>query len=934
MSKYIVDEYQLISLADAIREKSGSSDPLTFSGMVSAVSELGGGDDYLASACNKTITELNNSEILKVPTYMFFQCYSLSKVNLPNCTQIDTNAFNQCSNLEEISLPNCSSIATSAFQTCSKLSSVYLPNCTYLGSYVFYGCSSMYSAYLPNLNQFENTTFNSSTSYSLYNYTVSEYCFTSWGYGQNISDNFTFSMYLALFNSKVMIVSNYSTYTINPSSNPWYNSTTGILTFPESVGYVVGSTFSTQNTPISSWYQSITGISGPGITTIGHRQFVNLQYLSYINCPNLVTMGFSTSHKVNITTCIIGNLIYCGPNALRFVTNYSSIPSDLNRCICFGDSAFYNKSSLNISINLELCSYIGQYAFWNCSSLNFYGILENCSSIGSGAFIGCSYLSSIIAPKVTNLQSSAFRDCTNLSIASIPNTVYVRENTFYNCYSLKEVYLSECLYMHSNVFAYCSEVESIYAPKCSSVMNLTFGYCSKLSDLTLDWDKLQIYGTPFEGCSELISLHADDNMKYISVNGNSKYILFSNNSSAYTLKESPCYLFGRTNPFQGAWAYYLSVPNLKYVPSSAFNGWRSLYSFYAENCSIINGYAFQSCSNLQTVSFPNCKTIGYSAFYSCSYLKEVEFPKVTATGQCGFMACNRLSKVSMPLCKTVQYRAFFNCQILSDIYLPEVTIIDTECFYYNSFSQISLPKLTQITGYSAFYGCRNLTSFEALSLTSIATANMFDQCSQLQSVNISISYSSNNNNGFYYGNMMFRSNLALTYVSISLTNGYYTTIGSMAFQSCYVLPKFSLNALYSSIRSDTQVYIGSYAFQNCSLLSKVLLSDLRNSIYSYNGNSTYWPYIGSYAFSNCSTLMSIYLFTNLSIDNLPIWNLSSSNAFDFTPITHSEYTGSYGSIYVQSKYLDSYKANVNWSWFSDRFVGLTDEEVEQVTQNW
>jgi hypothetical protein len=48
-----------------------------------------------------------------------------------------------------------------------------------------------------------------------------------------------------------------------------------------------------------------------------------------------------------------------------------------------------------------------------------------------------------------------------------------------------------------------------------------------------------------------------------------------------------------------------------------------------------------------------------------------------------------------------------------------------------------------------------------------------------------------------------------------------------------------------------------------------------------------------------------------------------------TPITNSSYfSGLYGSIFVKQSLLSQWKTASYWSEYTDRFVGLTDEEIE------
>ena len=82
-------------------------------------------------------------------------------------------------------------------------------------------------------------------------------------------------------------------------------------------------------------------------------------------------------------------------------------------------------------------------------------------------------------------------------------------------------------------------------------------------------------------------------------------------------------------------------------------------------------------------------------------------------------------------------------------------------------------------------------------------------------------------------------------------------------------------------------------------------------------------FIESNAFQSCIRLTSLYL-TGSSVVTL-----RNSNAFSSTPIGgYSATAGQFGSIYVPASLLSSYQSSTNWVYFSSRFVGLTEEEME------
>jgi hypothetical protein len=89
---------------------------------------------------------LNLGSITHINTYMFYNCESLTKINInDNITTIDSNAFTNCLNLTSVSISSSSSLENineNAFKGCKKLTELYLPNLTYIGNFAFEGCAN------------------------------------------------------------------------------------------------------------------------------------------------------------------------------------------------------------------------------------------------------------------------------------------------------------------------------------------------------------------------------------------------------------------------------------------------------------------------------------------------------------------------------------------------------------------------------------------------------------------------------------------------------------------------------------------------------------------------------------------------------------------------------------------------------------------------
>jgi hypothetical protein len=127
-----------------------------------------------------------------------------------------------------------------------------------------------------------------------------------------------------------------------------------------------------------------------------------------------------------------------------------------------------------------------------------------------------------------------------------------------------------------------------------------------------------------------------------------------------------------------------------------------------------------------------------------------------------------------------------------------------------------------------------------------------------------------------------------------------TSIAVGAFNKCSVMYDVSFPLCTTIIGITTST---SATFYNCTALTTISFPKL--SLLSTG-----------YIFAGCTSLMRIYLMNSI------VCTLNTTSAFRYTPITDSTYTGTFGSIYVPSSLLASYKAATNWKTISDRIVGI------------
>ncbi len=170
MAEYLVKSGDLTAVAEAIRQKDGTTEPLAFpEGFVTAVANIptGQAEDAMAQFIQGTLTEVVNSDITTMgQTNLFYRCASLVNVELPNAEgNCPEYAFYFTTGLETCKLPKVTRLKNScfmgsgliegdfsavsvlesgAFRSCSRLQRLELPNLQSILSYNnFLNCTSL-----------------------------------------------------------------------------------------------------------------------------------------------------------------------------------------------------------------------------------------------------------------------------------------------------------------------------------------------------------------------------------------------------------------------------------------------------------------------------------------------------------------------------------------------------------------------------------------------------------------------------------------------------------------------------------------------------------------------------------------------------------------------------------------------------------------------
>ena len=186
---------------------------------------------------------------------------------------------------------------------------------------------------------------------------------------------------------------------------------------------------------------------------------------------------------------------------------------------------------------------------------------------------------------------------------------------------------------------------------------------------------------------------------------------------------------------------------------------------------------------------------------------------------------------------------------------------------------VDLPACTTVYRY-AFNNCSSLQTVSLPACTTVDT-QVFNNCSSLQTVSLPACTTV-----YSYA---FQNCSSLINISLPVC----TTVGSYAFQYCYELQTVFLPACTT---------VGVQVFFNCSSLQTVSLPACTT--------------VNGFAFRNCSALSVVYIGT--SIDTVCV--LGNTGAF------HG--CSALTSIYVPTSLVESYKTATNWTYYSDKIVGI------------
>lgn len=407
------------------------------------------------------------------------------------------------------------------------------------------------------------------------------------------------------------------------------------------------------------------------------------------------------------------------------------------------------------------------------------------------------------------------------------------------------------------------------------------------------------------------------------------------------------------------------------VPTTGFNEREVTEGVYDivnlnNSASYVNHYAFQSNLSLMTVNLPNCAVVYEGAFQACKNLTSVNLPMCSSIGSSGFRICYSLSQMNIPMVKTIGQMAFTQCKLLSSLTLC------TDVYWtipFGTRTYVGTPIVNPSSSASIYVRSDTYSLW-------ISSQFWSDYSSKFVSVPVSgpaLSFS----NGLLSGTTKAIASDFTHYLSVSKSDITGVSLPECKYLMESTFEGMSLNSVYLP---ECEV-LGGYTFQSVPISSidlpkckRMIQKDFNMCQDLQNINLPQCDYLGPKTFANCVNLKSIdlplcttvganafdYCFTMsivslpmckyvgpnafhsafaLSSVNLPVCSRIDSNAFGdaielqtlvlgydsiVTIPAIGIFTGNIPSIFVPASLVEAYKADTNWSQYSNSIFPISE----------
>ena len=627
------------------------------------------------------------------------------------------------------------------------------------------------------------------------------------------------------------------------------------------------------NSPVRCAYHYEDGVSVQQCTRgntsqgyTGSASGYNGKYYTSTTSKNYNPTGSSyqdemgqTQSRFTYTLDEDGNATITGCNN---ITSSLVIPGEIDghTVVAIGSQAFYKAANLaSVSIPNSV-TYIGSEAFNDCTKLASVNLPANLETLKRCAFQNCTALTEINIPASLNVASYPFEGCSNLKTIHFEDGITrITNYLFGNCTGLTDIEIPDTVTtIGSYAFSSATNLASVSIPDSVTTINSgAFANCTKLTAVEIPDSVTYIGSEAFKGCTKLASLSLSANLETLKSDA-------FKNCTALTEINIPASLNEASYPFEGC-------SNLKtihfedgitQITNYLFAGCTGLTDIEIPDTVTTIGYqAFYKAANLASVSIPDSvTTINNEAFEYCTKLTSVEIPdSVTYIGSEAFKGCTKLASVKLPAnLKTLKFDVFMNCSSLTEITIPaSITALPSNTFNgCTSLAKVTLPDTLTSIGSEAFEKCDALTTVTIPASVTEIGGYTFSGCNRLVEVSLSDGLKSIGDKAFY-------NCVSLKSITIPRT---VTSLGTGAFSGDKVLAEVTLGTGLTSIPTEcfyqspalTKIripnrvtQIGDRAFANCTKLTEVTLpaatTSISSSAFSYPARMTIYGYEGSYA---------------------------------------------------------------------------------------
>ncbi len=888
-----------ISLSQKTSYPSGISITYYIPKNLTKVTILGGSIGCGAFANISTINSIViDNNVKSFDSYAFYNCSSLSEINIPDMSAIYERTFSGCSNLQNVVIPNSvESIGANAFRDCTKLVSVCIGDenglTKTIGDYAFAGCSNLKTVSMFNLTEIASYAFSNCFRLRIFDLpasleTLGDYAFAGClsiysiklhnnilNAGQRVFDNCsklievynstnTFKIdidsVLGNANPKVIHSSSSEASIIDSSNKDFlfvtlnekkyllaYEGTDANPILPTDIGnYAIRKyAFAYNNT--------LTHLTLPECVVKVEANAIYLcSKLEYLSATNAITFEANFANHSNVD---VFNFVGSLEDWLSY--NFSDV--DCNPMHC-ADEFWLNGDKLTSLVVPDSVTQIGVNAFYNFKNLQTVTMGKNVVSIQNGAFQNCSSLTDVSfeSSKVKTVGESVFENCVALTKFTMPSTLKnIGSRMFAGCSSLSNIEFNSVVEtIGASAFEKCISIKSMAIPSTvKTIGSDALGGCTKLETLSISSLSLEavnpagVFGEVFGN-----TYYAGFNAITQNISEGQSRVYYIPSSLKNIHVESGAIVYGA---FQGCdWFEGITLGSgVTYVNSNAFN-------LTAPCVTIENGVYYAgnwAIGAVEETTEVNLKagTLGVASS---------AFAGITTITS--FNASDSL--------KYINSNAFENCYGLNRVTLNDGLLsIGDSAFKYINITEITLPKSLVEFGQVVFEDCKKLNSIVvAEGNTKYASVD-----GNLYSADLTelIQYACGKEAEMFVllEEVQTISDYAFKGAKITdlIFNKSLTNIGEGAFYECYGLTDISL--------PSNLLNIGEKAFYNCRNLANV---SIKLSV----------EFIGAYAFALCEDLKTV----SVSNKNWKLVNSSGEAYFDEGDLNNSSTV----AIYFRSTY--------------------------------